>query len=385
MKQFNRRTLLKGLGVCMALPTLDVMAQSTVDKKRFVAIDLCLGLHPESFFPKETGKNYKESLYLEKIKQHRNDFTVFSGANFPKVNGGHSDFQAFLTGAPNPGSSSFKNSISIDQYAAAKLGEDTRYNYLALSTRSGTLSYSGTGIPVPAVNKSENLFKQLFLQGKKWEVERQLRSIQQGQSIMDTVNDQAKRLNKHVSKADKVKLDEYFTTVRDTEKRLIKAESWVNKPKPKVDLKPFKNKKPEDIVGKMNQFFTLMHLALETDQTRFMTFYIDGMNGVAPIAGVNAGYHNLSHHGKDPSKIKQLQLIELAIMSEFNSFLAKIKKSNLLDSTTVLFGSHLGNGNNHSTKSLPIVLAGGGFKHGQHIAFTEEEDYPLSNLYVSIL
>lgn len=160
--------------------------------------------------------------------------------------------------------------------------------------------------------------------------------------------------------------------------------------KPQVGIKDFKDKNAEGIVGKMIQMYSLIHLALETDQSRFITFYIDGMNDVAPINGVKSGYHNLSHHEKDPEKIKQLQLIEFEIMQAFNTFLNKMKslsneQVSLLDSTTVLFGSHLGNGNNHSTTNLPIIIAGGGFKHGSHVAFKEEENYPLSNLYVSIL
>ena len=388
----NRRILLKGLGVSMALPWMETFASSkgSVKKKRFVAIDLCLGLHPESFFPKEAGKNYKLSPYLEKLKSHKNDFTVFSGVSLPEVNGGHADFVSFLTGAPNPGTSSFKNSISLDQYAAAKLGSETRHSYLAMSTKACTLSYSKTGIAIPAENSSTRLFKKLFLKGTEREIISQLKKLDHGKSILDTVNNQAKKLVSNVSKRDRSKLDEYFTAVRETEKRVQKAEEWIHKPKPNVGLKITKDPELGNIVGRVTDMYNLMHLALETDQTRFMTFYIDGMNAVAPIKGVSAGYHNLSHHGKDPDKIKQLNLIEFEIMSMFNDFLTKLKTSkengtSLLDDTIVLFGSHLGNGNNHSSKNLPILLAGGKYKHGQHLAFDKDNNYPLSDIYVSIL
>lgn len=392
MTEFNRRTLLKGMGVSMAFPWLETLAvaKKASAKKRFVAIDLCLGLHPNSFFPTGTGKNYKLSPYLNKLKAHRNDFTVFSGVSLPEVNGGHADFVSFLTGAPNPGTSSFKNSISLDQYAAAKLGNETRHSYLAMSTKSCTLSYSNTGIAIPTENSSVRLFKKLFLKGTAREISAQVKKLDHGKSILDTVDSQAKRLVKNVSKRDREKLDEYFTAVRETEKRIKKAETWVHQPKPNVKLNIKKDPEFGNIKSRVSDMYDLMHLAIETDQTRFMTFYIDGMNAVAPIKGVNAGYHNLSHHGKDPDKIKQLNLIEFELMSLLNTFLSKLKSSKengnpLLDNTLVLFGSHLGNGSNHSSKNLPILLAGGKYNHGQHLAFDTKNNYPLSDLYVSIL
>lgn len=392
MKNISRRTVLKGLGVSMALPWLEALAsgKKSLSKKRFVAIDLCLGLHPESFFPQSAGNDYQLSPYLEKIKQHKNDFTVFSGVSLPEVNGGHADFVSFLTGAPNPGTSSFKNSISLDQYAAVKLGNETRHSYLAMSTKACTLSYSSTGIAVPAENDTSRLFRKLFMKGTEHEVNSQLKKLKHGKSILDAVNTQAKQLVNKVSKRDEAKLDEYFTAVRETEKRVKKAEDWIYKPKPSVGLKIDKNPDIGDVIGRVSNMYDLMHLAIETDQTRFMTFYIDGMNAVAPIKGVSAGYHNLSHHGKDLGKIKELNAIEFELMNALNNFLSKLKKSregeaNLLENTQVLFGSHLGNGNNHSSKNLPVLLAGGKFRHGQHLAFDTKDNYPLSNLYVSIL
>ena len=392
MNNYSRRTILKGLGVAMALPWMETFAAAEAKKakKRFVAIDLCLGLHPESFFPQGKGTDYKLSPYLEKLKDHQKDFTVFSGTSLPEVNGGHSDFVSFLTGAPNPGTSSFKNSISLDQYAAMKLGNETRHSYLVMSTKACTLSYSSTGIAVPAENDTSKLFRKLFMKGTDRELQSQLKKLDHGKSILDAVQNQAKNLVKKVSKRDETKLDEYFTAVRETEQRVKKAEDWIYKPKPNVSLKINNNPKLGDIIGCISNTYDLMHLAIETDQTRFMTFYIDGMNAVAPVNGVNAGYHNLSHHGKDPDKIKQLNVLELEIMNQFNNFITKLKNSkegneSLLDKTMVLYGSHLGNGNNHSSKNLPVLLAGGKFNHGQHLVFDEKNNYPLSDIYVSIL
>ena len=225
MNNYSRRTILKGLGISMALPWMETFAgtNSKSSKRRFAAIDLCLGLHPESFFPKGIGKNYHLSPYLAKLKDHKNDFTVFSGTSLPDVNGGHADFVSYLTGAPNPGTSSFRNSISLDQYAAMKLGNETRHSYLAMSTKACTLSYSSTGIAIPAENDTSRLFRKLFMKGTDREIKSQLKRLDHGKSILDAVENQAKNLRKKVSKRDESKLDEYFTAVRETEKRVKKA------------------------------------------------------------------------------------------------------------------------------------------------------------------
>ena len=136
--------------------------------------------------------------------------------------------------------------------------------------------------------------------------------------------------------------------------------------------------------------YDMMHLALETDSTRLITFYDTGMNAVPRIKGVDTDYHMLSHHAKDPGKIAQLTILETEVMKVFAQFLKKLASSHegdasLLDTTMVLFGSTLGNASSHDTKNMPIILAGGGFKHGQHLAFDQQNNYPLPKLYVSML
>jgi len=162
-------------------------------------------------------------------------------------------------------------------------------------------------------------------------------------------------------------------------------------PKPKIDAKkPVDIQDRSDVINKARLMYDMMHLALQTDSTRLITFFKNGINAVPVVQGVSQDYHNLSHHGKDPSKISELTIIEEAQMKAFGEFLTKLDSTRegdttLLDNTIVLMGSNLGNASNHNNRNLPIILAGGGFKHGQHLAFDRENNYPLSKLYVSML
>jgi hypothetical protein len=218
-----------------------------------------------------------------------------------------------------------------------------------------------------------------------------MRKLKEGRSIMDAVRDQAKRFEKRVGSADREKLDEYYTSVREMEQRLVKAGDWVNKPKPKVDVQPFKDVESEkDLIGRINLMFQLVPLALQTDSTRLITILIQGRGDVPEIPGVSMDHHNLSHHGQDPQKIEQLRLVERAEVGALNGLLSALKakkegSSSLMDNTMVLFGSNLGNANSHDWRNLPTLLAGGGFKHGQHIAMDTKNNTPLCNLFVPML
>jgi hypothetical protein len=208
---------------------------------------------------------------------------------------------------------------------------------------------------------------------------------------MDVVGADAKRLQGEVGASDRDKLDRYFTGVRELEHRLAASEEWSGKPKPKVTAKPVMDvADANDVVGKERAMLDVIHLALQTDSSRFITLHGAGGNEVVPIQGVSQGYHNLSHHGQDPEKLDQLALVEAALIRAWGEFLNKLKQSNesngaLLDNTMVLLTSNLGNASAHDNKNMPVLLAGGGFKHGQHLAFDQGHNYPLSNLYLSML
>jgi hypothetical protein len=402
---FNRRDFLKGAGVALALPFLDAMrpafagdADAAKTPRRFFGICNNLGLVPDQFFPQKAGKDYTLSPYLELLKDHRSDFSVFSGVSHPDVDGGHPADNCFLTAAPHPGNGGFRNTISLDQFAAQRLGHLTRFPALTLgvNTLSGqrSLSWTGSGALIPTEEKASEVFKKLFLRGTPEEVQAQKRRLELGQSIMDAVAGQAKNLQRNVGARDRERLDQYFTGVRDLEVRLGKAREWEDKPKPTVKVPPPKDPPtPREYMEKVRVMYDMARLAFETDSTRFITLLLDSVNSpTIAIEGaeITDGYHNLSHHGKSAAKLKQLESIDREHMKLLDGLYAGLKTttedgSTLLDRTMVLYGSNLGNANTHVTTNLPVIFAGGGFKHGQHLAFDKDRNYPLPNLFVSML
>jgi hypothetical protein len=396
----SRRAFLRGSGVSLALPFLDAMwsrralAAGTPPPQRLVTLCSSLGIYGPDFFPKEAGAGYTSTPYLDLIKDHRSQFSVFSGVSHPDQSGrdGHSSEMTWLTSARGPGLGGFRNSISVDQLAAETIGVQTRCPSLALNTGGSTSqSYTRSGVMIPAESKPSRVFSQLFLDGSAGEIQQQMRKLHEGRSIMDMVASEAKRMQKTVGAADKDKLEEYFTSVREMEQRLQKAEEWVQKPKPKVTAQQPKDIQAEnDLIGRMNLLFELVPLALQTDSTRLITILIQGRGDVPQIAGVKADHHNLSHHGQDAEKIAQLRLIEQAEFKAFNKLLTALKTKqegagNLLDSTMVMFGSNLGNANSHDWHNLPLLLAGGSFKHGQHIVGDVKNNIPMANLLLTCL
>jgi hypothetical protein len=395
-----RRHFLRTAGISLALPWLDIFAapQKTDPKKRLprrlVCICAPLGLHPDNFFPTHSGKDYALSPYLEILKEHRNEFTVMSGLAHAGMGStfAHQASASFLTGVPGAGRPGFRNAISLDQLAADHIGPQTRFPSLALSGEgSGGLSWTRTGALIPADNSPSKVFARLFLQGEERVVQDQMRRLGDGRSILDDVSQQANSLRSGLGSEDRDKLDEYLTSVRELEQRMVNDESWAKQPKPKVNVEPPKDiANAADLIGRTRLLFDLTHLALQTDSTRLITIMLAGSSVAPPIAGVTLGHHDLSHHGKDPSKLAQLQIVEQEAMKTVRDLLTKLKQSQeegstLLDQTTVFLGSNLGESSSHSTKNLPVLLAGGGFQHGQHLPFDPENPPPLCNLYVNLL
>ncbi|MBI1368367.1 MAG: DUF1552 domain-containing protein [Planctomycetes bacterium] len=398
----SRRTFLRGCGVSLALPLLDAMipaaargADLAATPKRLVFVGRNLGLHPPFLFPKETGRDYTPTPYLKLLADHRRDMTIFSGLSHPNYPAGHSGDIALLTGAPfdairNP--RNLHNTISADQVAAEVVGDKTRFTNMALG--GWTLSWSRNGTRLPADGRVDRVFRDLFIDGKPDEVQRAVRDLRDGRSIMDTLGDETRSLQRRVGPADRDKLDRYFTAVREAELRLAQNEVWASKPKPKVDMKPPKYLSDEKyLIEKSKMWYDVMHLALAIDSTRIITLWL-GQNGSVQLPGEKAPtsltHHELSHHGQDPAKIEELSRIEAQEVMAFDDFLTKLKGSgesagSLLDHTQVFFGSNLSNANSHSNQNLPILLAGGGYKHGQHVAFDKDNNTPLCNLYLSML
>jgi hypothetical protein len=298
---------------------------------------------------------------------------------------------SFLTGAGGAGRPGFRNTISLDQFAAEHIGGRTRYPSLSLSGEGAGLSWTRTGALVPASNSPARVFAKLFLDGQPEEVKAQVNRLEDGRSILDDVRDQARGLRSGLSAGDRDKLDEYITSVRELEQRLARDEGWCKTPKPKVDAQPPKDiASAADLIGRARLMFDLTHLALQTDSTRLITIMLAGTTFVPPIPGVTLGHHDLSHHGKDPAKLEQLKIVEVETMKTLRDFLSKLKQTkeagaSLLDRTMVFLGSNLGDASSHSVKNLPVLLAGGGFRHGQHLHFDPQDSPPLCNLYVSML
>jgi hypothetical protein len=394
-KFISRRAMLRASGVALGLPFLEAMtpafARSAAPKRRMVAVNLGLGLHLPHLVPTAAGRAYELTPYLEELKAYRDHFTVISGTSHPGVDGGHLSEKSFLTTVPHPGSASFKNSISLDQFAAEKIGIETRFGFLALSTAGRGLSWTRSGVEIPSDTRASQLYAKLFLEGKADEKARRLKQIKDGRSVLDAVSGQAGGLRRELGATDREKLEDYLSAVREAEQRLLKAEAWEARPKPKTETPPPKDPADRlDILEQQRLLYGLMHLALATDSTRLITFFNNGMNAVPKIPGVTQDYHNLSHHGKDPAKITELGVIERSQIACYGEFLGKLQASKeegftLLDLTMVLIGSNLGNASSHDNRNLPILLAGGGFKHGSHLALGGERDYPLSNLFVSML
>jgi hypothetical protein len=397
----HRRHFIRSTGISLALPWLDIFAEDSKrasnaqqPPRRMICVCAPLGLHPDNFFPTQSGKDYALSPYLDILKDYRDEFTVISGLAHAGMGSSfaHQASASFLTGAPGAGRPGFRNAISLDQLAADHIGTQTRFPSLALSGEgSGGLSWTRTGALIAADNSPSRVFARLFLKGQSDDVQNQLNRLEDGRSILDDVSAQAKSLLTNLGSEDRDKLDEYLTSVRELEQRMVNDESWAKKPKPKVNVEQPKDiPNAADLIGRTRLLFDLSHLALQTDSTRLITIMLAGSTFAPPIKGVSLGHHDLSHHGKDPGKLAQLKIVEEETMKTVRDLLSKLKQShegdsNLLHRTTVFLGSNLGDGSSHSTKNLPVLLAGGGFQHGQHLPFDANNPPPLCNLYVNML
>ncbi|HEX4951267.1 MAG TPA: DUF1552 domain-containing protein [Blastocatellia bacterium] len=401
----SRRTLLRGMGVALALPALECMtpvfarAATPAVPRRLLVIVNNIGVLSKHFFPAQAGSDYEMSPYLSALADFRKDFTVFSGLSHPGVTGGHSTDNSFLTSARGAFKANFRNTISLDQFAAEHIGLLTRFPSFNLGVNiekaNRSLSFTRDGVLLPAEDKAQALFQKMFVQGDAAAVEAQLRRLEERGSILDTLQGETNRLNRKASQADKARLDQYFTSVREVEERLQSARQWETRPKP-VAPQPAPTAIEEDkyFFEKTELMLSMAELAFETDSTRIVTLMCDAFK--TPIYRLEGqrnttdSYHGLSHHGFDEKKVQQLEATDrqqmIVLKKLFGSLAQKAEDGErLLDRTMVLYGSNLGEANIHDNTNLPIILAGGGFKHGQHIAFKRNNNTPLCNLFVTML
>ena len=400
INRLDRRTFLRAAGVCVGLPLLDAMLPvgfraeqkaEAASPMRLLLINKPLGLHGPNFFPLKAGKDYEPSRYLKPLKEHRADFTVFSGTSHKGYPGGHHTEVAIFTGVAPEGVrfNDIRNTISLDQEVASRLGGHTRFACLSLGT--GALSWNRKGVKLLMEERATRVFKDLFIDGTKEEVARQVQRIADGESILDGVREQAKALSNSLGAADRQRLDLLLGSIREAEQRLKQDMAWVKKPKPKVSMKPPTDDYFNDLqmLERSAQWLDVVRLAFQTDSTRVVALSLWSHNRVN-VEGVQIGHHDATHHGQDENKLRQLGLIEEAEMKVFADFLSKMKQAKeggktLLDRTATLLASNMGNASAHTCDNLPVLLAGGGFKHAGHVAFDRKDNKPLSNLFVRVL
>ena len=404
-QRLTRRRVLRGTGVLLALPILDCLtpnparATEIAKPRSMLLISNNLGVLPKPFFPQGTGRDYELSPYLSPLAELRNDFTVFSGLSHPGVVGGHSTENCFLTAARGPTKSGFRNQISLDQFAAEKLGPVTRFPTLNLGVNidkaNRSLAWTRDGVLLPVEDSAPAVFQKMFVQGDAEAVQRQLKKLEERGSILDTLLNDTRQFSRNLGRDDKSRLDQYLTSVREIEERLQTAREWELRPKPTTTEVP-----PTDIQDhklffeKFDLMLSMAQLALESGSTRIVTLMVDAFATPAFKLGDNQNtttdYHNLSHHGQADDKVKQLEEADrrqLALLKKLLQNLASKPDGDerLLDRTMILFGSNMGDANTHDNTNLPILLAGGGFRHGQHLAFKRDNNTPLSNLFVTML
>jgi len=391
--QISRRTMLRGLGATVALPLLNAMlpasaraaAQAaTTAPKRSVFLYIPNGVNTLTWQIEKAGADYEFSRPLKSLEKHRADFTPISGLHHPMVLGKHHNCEkVWLTGANVPADGGpFRNTVSADQLMAEVQGATTRFSSLELAIEGNSLAWSRDGIQIPSERNTQTIFNNLFgVEKDSKEVVR--RRLARRGSILDLVADDAKRVNRQLGSADKNKLDEYLTAVRQVEERTERANSWLDIPKPEVspaEVARLTRKLSMAEAGEYYRlFYDLMVLALRTDSTRVITCMIGSESQASgiPEIGISQTRHGLSHHNGDPEQLRRLTETDGFLIEQLSYFLDQLKEHQenqvpLLDTTQVLWGSGMAYGHSHGNANLPTILAGGkalGYKHGQHVDF----------------
>ncbi len=414
-----RRTFLRGAGVSLLLPWLDAMSvrASSVTRagsiaaaetpRRAVFCFFGLGINGRDFTPAETGLDYTVTPILKPLEELRREFTVISGLKLTH-SGGHVGDRTFLTGT-NTRTAGAKLRVSCDQELAAAVGRETRFPSLVLGIKRGTgfggyydqtLSWSPSGTPIPSENRPHVLFDMLFGQDSADTLKAREAAFLHRSSVLDSLRAEARRLNDALGADDRRKLDEYLTGIRDLERRMQDEKDWLRKPKPKVEALVFgkeqgldPDKSGLDYRRYQRLMYDVIALALQSDSTRVVSYLarMDGQDGTGAWRdkGNPYNYHEMTHHGEDPDKLKWFTQADIWYMEDWAYFLGKLKSikegdATLLDHTLVAYGSSGGAINAHHNHHLPTMLAGGsrlGIKHQGHII---KEDVRLGNLWSTV-
>jgi hypothetical protein len=425
--QLSRRTVLQGIGASLALPYLEAMNGWTAygapavaaTPKRLAYFYVPNGVHMQDWSPEEVGPGYKMPFLLEStLSKFREDLLVLSGLTVDKARangdgpGDHArSLSSFLTcrQARKTNGADIRAGVSVDQIAAQKIGQATRFSSLELGIDKGqnagncdsgyscaysnNLSWRSESTPMAKENDPKQVFERLFASSGETSASLKKRDNIR-KSILDVVGEDATSLRGKLGATDKRKLDEYLSAVREIEMRLNKSES--NQiPAPKFT--PAESARPTGIPKEFQDhcrlMFDMMALAFQADLTRVATFVIanEGSNRNYKSIGVAEGHHELSHHGNDKAKHEKIKKINQYHLQQFAYFLEKLKgtkegNASILDSSMLVYGSAIGDGNRHNHDELPILVAGKGagtLKTGQHLRFAK--DTPLANLHLSLL
>ncbi len=395
--RIDRRTVLRRCGVSIALPLLPSLlprtsraAEQASQASRMAVLSVPFGMVVDKFHPTESGPDYELAPTLEPLRKLKNDFTVFSNLDHD-VRGGHAANHTLLSGIKSTERAGYPDgNITVDQRAAELVGYQTRFPSLVFWNEG--MSYTRTGVRVPAITKPSEAFQLMFVDDSEEQRRFNRASLESSGSILDVVLEDAKSLQHALGTEDRQKLQEYFTSIRETEKKLDLAGSWIERPKPKINdavmTKVGTGDRDENIGSNLVEvWLDLMFLALQTDSTRVVSMSVKNCNW--GLDGVTDSYHTLSHHGLRDDPLRQLAIVEEYLMVNLARFIDRLKTtkqpdgSSMLDSTQVLFGSGLGSGNRHSNDNLPLLLAGGRWQHGRHIDGQRKQ--PLCNLYLSML
>lgn len=425
-KNIPRRTFLKGFGAAISLPMLDSMAPiktlaSSANNSpiRMACMFVPNGIHMEEWKPSSEGAHYDLTRILKPLSPVKRDITILSGLTQDKgrANGDGAGDHArcagvFLTGVQPLKSqgSEIRAGVSVDQFAAQKVGHKTRFASLELGTERGrqsgkcdsgyscaysnNISWRNATTPMAKETNPRAVFERLFGNDAQGEKNESLAKRQRyRKSILDFVLDDARSLTRSVSGNDKVKLDEYLTAVREIEQRIEKSEKeHALKPNILANIE-----KPDGVPTDYGEHIRLMGdmmiLAFQTDVTRISTFMLAnaGSNRSYRNIGVSEGHHSLSHHQNDKVKLEKISKINTFHVEQLSYIIQRMKsiregEGSMLDNTMILYGSGISDGNKHNNENLPIVLAGGGgglVQPGRHIQY--REDTPLNNLFVSML
>jgi hypothetical protein len=420
----SRRTVLRGLGVSMALPWLEAMgpiaqaaatasgAKVRTAPNRMAFLYVPNGVNMADWTPKEEGMLGELPSILKPLEKHKRDFSILTGLTADKARsngdggGDHARaLSAFLTGAQprKTDGTDIRAGVSVDQVAASRIGDRTHLPSLEIGIEQGsmagncdsgyscvyssTMSWRSATQPLPKETDPKLVFERLFSGGDKAE---QAARDARRKSVLDFVLDDARSLESTLGANDRRKLDEYLTSVRDIESRIDRADKL---PPIKVPDYPAPTGKPSDKVEHIRLMCDLVALAFEADVTRVVTFVLanEGSNASYPMVGVTDGHHSLSHHGNDSNKKQQIAKINTFHTTQLAYLLDKLKgiregEGTLLDHAMVAYGSGNSDGNRHNHDDLPVLLAGGGcgtIKPGRHVRYSAET--PINNLWLSML